>query len=594
MNTYLIAIAGAAVVILVILIVVLILKKKATAKKEAVNEVAEEITELAVEDLVEVEEVSASEEVEQDADQSIQEVATKTAPPQPEETAEDELAIEPEPEEEEPLVIVAEQEQEPEPEEEEPLVIAAEQEQETEPEPELELQAETEPEPELELQAEPEPEPELAVQVEPEQEPELQLETASGEDTAEQEQAGGVTITLESYEQRLLTLREQQLAALARAIENNEESKREKLQLMVVTITEALTFFKQSYEQEIACRNEVLAAMETMEPEIDGTDFARACEDIRSQSTEGAEKILDTLAQQKTANSAAAMFHSGRLAECRMDFHRAMLRLDKAVEIDGKNPDYLRAAGLLARKLYQHKKALIRFIALEKLIDAKGEDSVELALVRRELAYCAALFGKHKQAGSYYKKAMGSLAKLLGKDDPEMGICWLQIGKLQETLGHYEKAEAPYKQALAIIGKTDDDIVLADVLDKLARLLMELDGEPDAIPLFERLCAIKEKSPHPDQAGLIIIYNNIAEAYRICGKYEDSENNYQRALTITQELRGKDHPAVASIYQELAKLCDRQRKPDEAKKYQEMSAAIFQRVLEEQEAAGDKEERLTL
>jgi tetratricopeptide (TPR) repeat protein len=331
-----------------------------------------------------------------------------------------------------------------------------------------------------------------------------------------------------------------------------------------------------------------------MEAELDPADYARARDDIRSQSTEGAEKILDTLAQQKTGNSAAAIFYSGRLAEFRMDFNRAMLRLDKAVELDSKNLEYLQAAGLLARKLYQHKKALIRFIAMEKLLVAKGEDSVELALARRELAYSAALFGKHKQAGSYYKKAMASLAKLLGKNDREMGICWLQIGKLQETLGQYEKAEAPYKQALAIMDKTDDDIVLADVLDKLARLLMELEGEPDAIPLFKRLCAIKEKSPHPDQAGLIIIYNNIAEANRICGKYDKSEENYKQALTITQELRGKDHPAVASIYQELAKLCNRQSKSEEAKKYQEMSAAIFQRVLEEQEAAGDKDERLTL
>ncbi|MCI5211212.1 MAG: tetratricopeptide repeat protein [Candidatus Electrothrix sp. ATG2] len=166
---------------------------------------------------------------------------------------------------------------------------------------------------------------------------------------------------------------------------------------------------------------------------------------------------------------------------------------------------------------------------------------------------------------------------------------------LKESQGLYEEAEEPYKKALTIIHKAGDEMILADILDKLARLHMELEGEPDAIPLLERLLKIKKNSPAPDLAGIIVIFNNVAEAYRVCGKYDDSEKYYKQALAVTQKLRGKKHPAVASIYQELAKLCERQRKMDVAKKYNEMASAIFQRVLEEQEAAtGNDEGRLTL
>jgi tetratricopeptide (TPR) repeat protein len=119
------------------------------------------------------------------------------------------------------------------------------------------------------------------------------------------------------------------------------------------------------------------------------------------------------------------------------------------------------------------------------------------------------------------------------------------------------------------------------------------------VPLLERLLKIKIKSPQPDLAGLIIIYTQLAEASRICGNYDRSEEFYKQSLAVTQKLRGKEHPAVGSIYQELAKLCDRQRKKDEAKQYNEMAAAIFKRVLEAQEAAataagGQSEDRLTL
>ena len=405
-----------------------------------------------------------------------------------------------------------------------------------------------------------------------------------------------VKLSPKAYTQRLAVQKKKFLQAVTVAMENHEESKREKLQLVVVSLTEALTFIKQSYQHEVTCRKGALAALNKMEKML-GPLYTKAAESICTRdSTLEAEQILDKVIGKGGKGGAFAAFHSGRLAECRMDFPRAMVRFDKAVELDKGNPHYLRAAGLLARKMYQHKKSLMRFMTLEKLFVGQKKDSVELALARREVAYSAALFGQHKQADAYYKKAMASLEKLVGADHLEMGICWYQVGLLNESQGKYEEAEEPYKKALTIIKKSGDPVLLADVLDKLARLHMELEGEPDAIPLFEQLLKIKKDSPAPDLAGIIIICNNVGEAYRICGKYDESEKYYKQALAVTQKLRGKDHPAVGSIYQELAKLCERQRKMDDVKKYNEMAAAIFQRVLEEQEAAagGNEEERLTL
>ncbi|WP_446008243.1 tetratricopeptide repeat protein [Candidatus Electrothrix sp.] len=407
-----------------------------------------------------------------------------------------------------------------------------------------------------------------------------------------------VALSPKTYTQRLVNQKKKFLQAVTAAMENQEESKRERLQLVVVSLTEALTFIKQGYQHEVSCRKGALTALDKMQKMLGETLYNRAATSVCTKdSTLEAEQVLDKVIGKGGKGGAFAAFHSGRLAECRMDFPRAMVRFDKAVELDKGNPHYLRAAGLLARKMYQHKKALMRFMALEKLLVRQKKDSVELAVTRREVAYSAALFGQHKQADAYYKKAMASLEKLVGKDHLEMGISWYQIGLLNESQGKYEEAEEPYKKALTIIKKSGDPILLADVLDKLARLHMELEGEADAIPLFEQLLKIKKNSPAPDLAGIIIICNNVGEAYRICGKYDESEKYYKQALAVTQKLRGKDHPAVGSIYQELAKLCERQRKMDDVKKYNEMAAAIFQRVLEEQEAAagdGDGDGRLTL
>ncbi|HEB70430.1 MAG TPA: tetratricopeptide repeat protein [Desulfobulbus sp.] len=325
-----------------------------------------------------------------------------------------------------------------------------------------------------------------------------------------------------------------------------------------------------------------------MRAELDPVEYEQAAASLCNGDTRSAEKVFAAVVEKGCSQSAPAAFQCGLLARCRIDFTRAMECLERAVALDGNNPEYLRSAAVLARTLYDHKRALNWFAALEKVLAEQGDDTVELALARRDLAYCVALVGRHKQAGALYKQAMVSLSNLVGKEDPEMGVCWFQIGKLQEALGKYEKAEEPYRKALAILEQAEGNVVVGDILAKLAGLYMELEREMEAIPLFTRLCAFREASPHPDKAALAMTCNNLAEAYRICGKYAEAEENYRRSLAITEELRGKDHAAVGSILQELAQLCRRQGKEDEAQAHQERAAAIFQRVLDEQEAAGQE------
>lgn len=577
MNIYLIA--GLVAVALIIL--VLVLRKPSEKQVPQVEPPDEEISAPPLEEaeaeleaepelISEIEEPTAEEDVEEAA-----EVETEETAPPPDEVVEETAEAVTETE------VIIEPEAVPEPE------LAEEVEPEPVTEPEVEPVSEIE-EPSIEEGVEETAEAEKEEVTPP---PEEAVEEVAVEEAAEKPVAA---LSLASYEQRLLALKDKQLTALTGAIENNEESRREQLQGELVAITEGLSFLDQGYAQEMSCRNEALAALEQMQPDLDTADFEQAFESVSNGDTGEAEQLFDSFAGQNGPLSALAAFQSGRLAECRMDLNRAMEQLEKAVTLDDKNPDYLRSAALLARKLYHHKKALAWFTSLVKLGEEKGEDTVELALDRRELAYTTALVGQHKQAGVLYKKAMVSLTNLLGKEDPEMGICWFQIGKLQEALGQYEKADDPYTKALAIMDKSGSNAVLGDILDKLAGLYMELEREDEAMVLFERLCSLKEASPNPDNATLAIAYNNLAEASRICGKYEEAEKSYKRSLAITEELRGKDHAAVGSLLQELAQLCERQKKKDEAKVYQERAAAIFQRVLDAQEAAGQQAEKLKL
>ena len=250
---------------------------------------------------------------------------------------------------------------------------------------EPEIAEEAEPEPVTELEPEPvseieEPTVEEGVEeaapAEKEEAAEPLEEAVEEVVVEEAEEKLVAALSLESYEQRLLTLKDKKLTALTEAIENNEESRRERLQVELVAITEALTFLEQGYAQEMSCRNGALAALEQMQPELVTADYEQACESVANSDTEEAEQIFDSFADQDGPLSALAAFQSGRLAECRMDLSRAMERFEKAVILDDNNPDYLRSAALLARKLYLHKKALAWFTSLVELGEEKGEDSL--------------------------------------------------------------------------------------------------------------------------------------------------------------------------------------------------------------------------
>jgi hypothetical protein len=49
-------------------------------------------------------------------------------------------------------------------------------------------------------------------------------------------------------------------------------------------------------------------------------------------------------------------------------------------------------------------------------------------------------------------------------------------------------------------------------------------------------------------------FNNLAELYRVQGRYADAEPHYQRALAILEKVFGPKHPDVATVIKNYAAL----------------------------------------
>lgn len=391
-----------------------------------------------------------------------------------------------------------------------------------------------------------------------------------------------VRMSMESYSARLNSLEQQQRTALAGAIKANDDQRRDQLQRELVLMNDRLARLADSYVEEMACYQQVLDALAHLRPGMRDAGLDKAIEELQAGNTDAAAAFLTTLSRATHPFATEAAFLCGQLAECRVALQLAMDCYRRAVANAPDNPQYLRAAGLVARNLYLYKEALPWLERYVALVQEGAADAKTVALAQRELAYTSVLAGQYPKAGPLYKESMTVLAQQLGQDHPEMAISWQQIGEFQETMGEYDKAVSLYKKALAILEKKrgPEHPALAPIIGKLAALCIELEMEPEAVPLYERLVRIQEKALRPTHPQLVISLNNLAEAYRLQGRYADAEACYRKTLRINEEMHGPEHPGVAAILQELAKLCTSQRKAEEAKAYQERATAIFQKSVE--------------
>lgn len=447
---------------------------------------------------------------------------------------------------------------------------------EAEPEPEPEV------EPEVEARAAAEPEQAQAAESIPPSRP-VAVPVEAVEAGAEL--SPQIVLTLETYSARLNCLEEGQRQVLAQAALRRDDRQRDRLQRELVLMNDKLALLADSYSDELACYRQVWATLEALETD-DHPGLAEAKVRLRQGDAEAAERLLADLSAGTHPLAAQAALRSGQLAECRVDLQQALALYRRAVELVPENRHFLRAAGKVARGLYQYQAALEW---LETFVRLSGEqanrDPVEQALAQRELAYTYVLSGQYQKAGPLYKEAMTVLAQKLGADHLEMATSWYQIGELQETLGEYDKAVSVYRKSLVILEQKRgaEHPALANVLDKLAGLCMELELEKEAVPLYERLVRIREKALRPTHPQLALSLNNLAESYRLQGRYAEAEACYKKSLVINETLHGSEHPSVAAVLQELAKLCTSQRKPAEAQQYQQRASAIFQRSVEASE-----------
>lgn len=394
-----------------------------------------------------------------------------------------------------------------------------------------------------------------------------------------------ITFTEQQYGERLQRFEEERKEALELAIAGQDNATRDFLQKELVTVNEKITSVERNYRIEVQWYQEIVALVGRLKKVSEAVRLT-VQDDLCAGKTDTAEALLTEQMDVCQKLQGACAFNCGRLGECRIDLNTALLRYQKAIEIERDNSLYFYYAALVARRLYQYPLAIEWLERGTALMRQDGLlDTIEFARYNRELAYIYVLSGNHAKAGALYKIAMNVFVKKLGQEDVEIAVCWYQIAELQEKFGDYDKALALYKKALAIVDKSHGDAhpITAEILEKLSTLCVEFDYEKEAVPLLKRLVAIREKTVRSSHPKMTINLNSLAEAYKLLGRFVEAKACYVKRLAIAEETQGKNHPIAASILQELAKVCINLQQSEEAKQYQKRATVIFEGLIASQE-----------
>src|ERR1700680_1088770 len=119
----------------------------------------------------------------------------------------------------------------------------------------------------------------------------------------------------------------------------------------------------------------------------------------------------------------------------------------------------------------------------------------------------------------------------------------------------------------------------AEALHKQAMELYRAGKSADAIPLAERVLAIREKALGPDHPNVALSLNTLALLYRAQDRYANAEQLYVRSLAIYEKALGPAHPYIAASLQNLAALYDSLDRYADAEPLDKRSLAIYEKAF---------------
>jgi tetratricopeptide (TPR) repeat protein len=163
-----------------------------------------------------------------------------------------------------------------------------------------------------------------------------------------------------------------------------------------------------------------------------------------------------------------------------------------------------------------------------------GKNNVQVALSQNNLASVYFAEKRFDKAEALYKDSVEVLNATLGKDDLNTEIMKRNLAEVYKVEKKFLEAETIYKEIITgRDSKKDkkDDVSYAKALNDLAAIYYLQGKYQECLPLFTKTLSILETKIGVNSPDLIVVLDNIAQAYKKTG-------DNAKALTYTERAKG--------------------------------------------------------
>ncbi len=232
---------------------------------------------------------------------------------------------------------------------------------------------------------------------------------------------------------------------------------------------------------------------------------------------------------------------------------------------------YTNSGVLLARKS-KYKEALENYQkALEILKQNYGDMYPVAAHPYNNQGLVFVQQGFYNKAVTSYEKALKIRMNTLGPNHPEVAATLVNIGLIETFRGEFDRANVYFLKSLDIAIKTEKTNYLPAIYTNIGLVYNNKEMYPNAREYFEKSLEVELRLYPFDDPEIATSLFNIAVTYKDQKKSEKALEYYFKSLEIAKN----DHPHIGMMYNGVGLVYHQQKKFNEAKEY-------FNKALEQQ------------
>ena len=204
-----------------------------------------------------------------------------------------------------------------------------------------------------------------------------------------------------------------------------------------------------------------------------------------------------------------------------------------------------------------------RHLTLLKQVETLSGEDPQVASLKKE-AVAAIGVGDYARAQALLEQAFDADLVAARKAQDATNRRFVTAAKTKADLGQLKLSQLQYEaasrefQAAADLVPAGELLVRARYLAECGMAALEAGIYPRAESALTEALRIREKLLVPDHTDVAVSLNNVAELYRMQGRYAEAQPLSNRALVITEKALGPEHRDVVASVRNLAQLYEAQ------------------------------------